>query len=97
MAKSNHIPVYKLKKGDSILISNTQLDKPIAACSDFKIFSATITDIQYEEYGDDMRYKLTMGEYTSGWYDRGYLFHYDFEGSIATPLETTFINEENKK
>lgn len=97
MAKSNHIPVYKLKKGDSILISNTQLDKPITACSDFKIFSAKITYIQYEEYGDDMRYQLRMGIHTSGWYDRGYLFHYDFEGSIATPLENVSINEENKK
>lgn len=95
--KTNHIPVYKLKKGDCILISNTQLDKPIAACSDFKIFSAKITDIRYEEYGDDMRYKLTMGEYTSGWYDRGYLFHHNFEGSMATPLESAFSNEENKK
>lgn len=95
--KTNHIPVYKLKEGNRILIFNTQLDQPIATCSNFKTFSATITDIYYEQYGDDVRYQLAMGEHKSGWYDRGYLFHYNFEGSMATPLESTFINEENKK
>jgi hypothetical protein len=84
---NGHVLVYELKKGDRILILNCNLDNRFAAYDQFKCFSALVTDVKRAEYGDDMRYQLTMGEHTSGWYDRGYMMHYDWEDSMAERLE----------
>jgi hypothetical protein len=85
--------------GDRIHIFNTQLDQKLTDYDKWKVFSALVINISHEMYGDDYRYQLVLGEYTSGWYDRGYLFSIPSPSSnfIATPLETAATEEDNKK
>jgi hypothetical protein len=95
----NQKPIYDIKVGDRIHIFNTQLDQKLADYDKWKVFSALVTHVKHEMYGDDYRYQLVLGDYTSGWYDPGYLFSIPSPDSnfIATPLENVAMEVENKK
>jgi hypothetical protein len=87
-------PVDKLKVGDRIHIQNKQLDSPLTTYDKNKIFSAIVSDLTYDKYGDDYRYQLELGNYTSGWYDPGYLIMIPTD-YIAISIEAAAIEEEN--
>jgi hypothetical protein len=89
----NQKPIYDIKLGDRIHIFNTQLDQKLTNYDKWKVFSAEVTNVKYEKYGDDFRYQLELGDYTSGWYDPGYLFSIPSSDSnfTATSLEEACV------